>query len=113
MPGLQFTGDLARAILGGTKTQTLRAKVQPSVKVGARLTMMNGYHACAVFGHAVVTSVYTITCCQLTKAHARLDGFDTLEELHARLKKMKAPRELVVVRWNNFVPVVRSLDANR
>lgn len=103
MPGLQFTRDLAEAVIRGDKTQTLRAKLPPGVVVGARLTMMNGYRLGSVFGHAITLLVDQIAMQRLTSMDARRDGFATLAELVARLESMRAPPLLWRIQWRDFL----------
>jgi len=103
MPALQFTRDLAEAIRAGRKTQTLRNKLPGNCVVGQRLTLQNGYHSESLIGHAVVFSVDLIKSKDLNDEDARLDGFQTLAELHARLRKMKASRALWRIRWVDVV----------
>jgi hypothetical protein len=105
MAGLQFTRDLALAILRGDKIQTLRATLPRGLIVDTRLTMMNGYHSATVFGHAIVTVFDLVTVSHLTTLDARLDGFATLADLRARLARMKVQHEqLWRIRWRDFRP---------
>ena len=104
MAGLQFTRDLAIAILRGEKIQTLRATLPRGLIVDTRLTMMNGYHPGTVFGHAIVSVFDLVTVSHLTTLDARLDGFPTLGDLRARLAKMNTQHEeLWRIRWRDFV----------
>jgi uncharacterized protein YqfB (UPF0267 family) len=104
MPQLQFTRDLADAIRAGRKSQTLRAKLAPGMRVGASLTMLNGYHAGSRVGTAIVTSVELVRRDDLTEREAVLDGFDSLAALHERLDSMSAPDRLWCIRWRDFTP---------
>lgn len=105
MPALQFTRDLADLIRAGRKSQTLRATAPRGCVVGARLTLLNGYRAGATIGHAVVTSFDLVDVSALAEIDAHLDGFASLEELRARLRRLGAPSMLWRIRWREFTQV--------
>src|SRR6185437_1397163 len=115
MPALQFTRDLADAIRAGHKSQTLRAKLPGNCRLGNRLTLQNGYSKGGnLVGHATIASVDQVRAIDLTLDDALLDGFETLDDLRARLVAMRAPAVLWRIRWSDFSPtpeVARPLDA--
>jgi hypothetical protein len=112
MPSLQFTGDLVAPILKGLKTQTLRAKLNRGIEVGAPLTLQNGYRKGGnVVGRATISAVDLVATRSLTEQDARLDGFATLAELRERLRAMGAPRKLWRIRWTEFQPAATRRSA--